>query len=75
MKSDKKKIQVHQWRNTESVAEGFQATKNKSKRFLIKFDVVDFHPSISEELLSKIIEYAVSLITIQAKGIKTIYPV
>ena len=36
-----------QWRSTKSVIEWFKAIKNKSKSSLIKFDIVDFYPSIS----------------------------
>ena len=39
----------------------------------MKFDIVEFYPSISKELLSKAIEYAQSVTTIEEKVIKTIY--
>ena len=35
--------------------------------------IVDFYPSISEELLSKAIAYAQSVTTIEEKVIRTIY--
>ena len=39
----------------------------------MKFDIVEFYPSISKELLSKAIEYAQSVTTIEEKVIKMIY--
>ena len=66
-------MQVSQWHNTKLVIEWFKAIKNKSKCSFIKFDIVDFYPSISEELLSKAIAYAQSVTTIEEKVIRTIY--
>ena len=64
---------MNQWRNTKSVIEWFKAIKNKSKISFIKFDIVEFHLSIFKELLSKAIEYAQSVTTIEEKVIKSIY--
>ena len=61
---------MNQWRNTNSVIKWFKAIKNKSS--FIKFDIVEFYPSISKGLLSKAIEYAQSVTTIEEKVIKTI---
>ena len=69
----REKIQMNQWRNTKSVIEWFKAIKNKSKSSFIKFDIAEFYLSISKELLSKAIEYAQSVTTIEEKVIKTIY--
>ena len=68
-----KKTQVNQWRNTKLVIEWFKAVKTKNKCSFIKFDIVDFYPSISEELLSKAIAYAQSVTTIEEKLMRTIY--
>ena len=64
---------MNQWHNTKSVIERFKAIKNKSKSSFKKFDIVQFCPSISKELLSKAIEYAQSVTTTEEKVIKTIY--
>ena len=64
---------MNQWRNTKSVIEWFKATKNESKSSFIKFDIVDFYPSISKELLLKAIKYAQTVTNIQEKVIKMIY--
>ena len=58
---------MNQWRNTKSVIEWFKAIKNKSKSSFIKFDIAEFYLSISKELLSKAIEYAQSVTTIEEK--------
>ena len=64
---------MNQWRYTKSVIESFKAIKNNNKSSFIKFDVVEFYPSISKELLSKAIEYAQTVTTTEEKVIKTIY--
>ena len=53
--------------------EWFKTIKNKSKSSDIKFYIVKFYPSISKKVLSKAIEYAQSVTTIEEKVIKTIY--
>ena len=65
---------LNQWPSTKSViTEWFKAIKNKGKSYFIKFDIVEFYPSTSKELLLKTIEYAQSVITIEEKVINTIY--
>ena len=70
-KKNREKTQMNQCRDTKSFTEWFKASKSKS--YFIKFDIVEFYPSISKELLSKVIEYAHSVTTIEEKVIKTIY--
>jgi hypothetical protein len=43
---------LNQWKNTDSVITWFKNMPNKSTRSFITFDVVDFYPSVSEELLN-----------------------
>ena len=64
---------MNQRRNTKSVIDWFKAIKNKSNSSFIKFGLVEFYPSISKEVLSKAIEYAQSVNTIEEKVIKTVY--
>ena len=45
------KLQYNQWRNTSTIIEWFKAIKNKAKFRFIKFDITEFYPSISIELL------------------------
>ena len=48
-----RKSKLQQWRNTSSVIGRFQQIPSKEKSKFIKFDIVDFYPSITEELLMK----------------------
>ena len=49
-------IKVNQWKSTDSVIAWFKNLSNKSTRSFITFDIVDFYPSISEELLREALE-------------------
>ena len=49
---------LNQWKNTDSVITWFKNMPNKSTRSFITFDVVDFYPSISEELLNEALTFA-----------------
>ena len=60
----KEKTQVHQWKNTKSVIDWFKGLEDKSNLNFMQFDIVDFYPSISEELLMKAINYAKGFIPI-----------
>ena len=64
---------MNQRLNIKSVIEWFKAIKNKNKSSFIKFDIAEFCPLISKEALSKLIEHAQSVTTIEEKVIKTIY--
>ena len=55
-----RKTEVHQWRNTAAVVNCFKNLQDKHKRKFIKFEIAEFYPSISENLLSKSIAYAKS---------------
>ena len=43
---------LNQWKNTDSVIKWYNDIPNKSAHSFICFDIVDFYPSISEELLT-----------------------
>ena len=66
------KIGSNQWRNTPQVINWFKNLTHKENRRLIKFDIADFYPSISEDLLSRAISYARTIITIEDKVIDAI---
>ena len=63
---------VNQWRNTAIVIDWFKNLPNKSKRRFVKFDVADFYPLITKDLLEKSIEYAKSFTTIKSKALESI---
>ena len=48
----------NQWKNTTSVIEWFKAIKNKQHHSFICFDIVEFYPSISQDLLSRALDFA-----------------
>ena len=50
----------------------FKKIKSKSSSSFIKFDIVDFYPSISKDLLLKAINFAKSVSPIQGKFIETV---
>ena len=52
------KTQLNQWRNTASVINWFNDIKHKQHCRFVKFDINEFYPSITEELLDKAIEFA-----------------
>ena len=52
------------WRNTRQVIEWFKSIDNKSAYRFISFDVIDYYPSITEELLNKALDFASEFDTI-----------
>ena len=71
-KSIREKLNVNQWRNAQAVITWFKNIKRKSSNSFIKFDIVDFYPSISKDLLLEAINFAKSVTPIQDKFIETI---
>ena len=66
-------INKSQWRNTATVIDWFKnIDKNVVNSRFIKFDIVDFCPSISENLLTSIIQYANKISPIQTEIINII---
>ena len=55
---------VNQWRNSTSVTEWFSKISEKSLHTFISFDIVDFYPSISKNLLDRAISWGQQLTTI-----------
>ena len=52
------------WKSTNNTIEWFKAIPEKEKHAFITFDVCDFYPSISEDLLLKALDYASKFTTI-----------
>ena len=63
---------VGQWRETSAVINWFKTIKNEKNCIFMRFDIEEFHPSISKELLLKAITYAKILVNISDEEIKTI---
>ena len=56
------------WRSSSNVIKWFRATPNKSEHSFITFDVCDFYPSISEQLLTRALDYASRFTHIAPQG-------
>ena len=54
----KEKLRVQQWKNSSEVIDWFMAIEEKDKCVFTCFDVCEFYPSISEELLRKALAFA-----------------
>ena len=54
----KDSVSLNQWKNTKDVITWFNNIENKSCYSFVQFDIVDFYPSISEELFNKSVDYA-----------------
>ena len=64
---------VNQWRNTTTVIDWFKSLPQKGKSRFIKFDIVEFYPSILEELTNGSISFARSTTTISDSVINFIH--
>ena len=58
VKQTAESARVNLWRKTTDVVNWFEDIQNKESTVFINFDIVDFYPSISEELLKKAIQFA-----------------
>ncbi len=64
---------VNQWKNSHSVIEWFNSLENKSNCIFLTFDIVEFYPSITQELLEKVIKWAKTITTITDEQESIIY--
>ena len=55
---------MNQWTNSQSVINWLKKLTNKEQRKFVIFDIQEFYPSISADLLNKAIDYASKLTTI-----------
>ena len=65
-------LNVNQWRNTQNIIEWFGNIEQKSRYSFISFDIVDFYPSISENLLDQALSWASGLADISHEDISII---
>ena len=49
---------INQWKNTSSVIKWFSSIDDRDKHNFICFDIVEFYPSISQDLLNKALDFA-----------------
>ena len=62
----------NQWRNTSAVLNWFKSIPNKANCKFLKFDVVEFYPSISEKLLNDALSFARTMVEIDEDTLKII---
>ena len=61
---------ARQWRSTQEVTSWFTNIEEKDKKTFVKFDIVEFYPSITESTFIKAIEYAREFETISNDEMK-----
>lgn len=64
---------LNQWQNTNDVINWFNGIDNKNEYNVITFDICNFYPSISKDLLAKAIAYAETYTHISEQEKKIIY--
>ena len=69
----KEKTKLTQFKNTKAVLEWFQGLKQKHKLNFIQFDVENFYPSITEELLENAISWAETIVTFTEEEKKIVF--
>ena len=57
-KQIREKLNLQQWRSTTDTLNWFKCLKNKTRLKFIQLDIVDFYPSITEELFNAALEFA-----------------
>ena len=62
----------NQWKNSFSVIEWFKNLENKKELTFLEFDIVEFYPSITEDLLKRAINYAKDHVEITKEEINII---
>ena len=67
------KTAVNQWKNSASVVEWFGGLSEKRKHTFVCFDIVEFYPLISEDLLKAALEFIKQHTTISQQDTKIIF--
>ena len=65
-------VNVNQWRNTRAVLDWFNNLKEKSSLSFLVFDIVDFYPTITENLLTDALTWAKQFTQISDTDFETI---
>ena len=67
-----KSLNVNQWRSPNSAINWLNAIVNKSQCLFIRLDIIEFYPSISENILDTAINFAKQCTDIFDKNLRTI---
>ena len=54
----KAKTSLVQWKNTQQVIDWFESTPDKKSKCFVKYDIVDFYPSITSNSITKALKFA-----------------
>ena len=65
-------LNTNQWKNSYSVIEWFKKIDDKANHMFLSFDIIEFYPSISKELLDNVLNWAKSLTSISDDDITII---
>ena len=68
----RQKTKLSQWKNVYACIEWFKLLKNKNNSNFIVYDIVNFYPSISEDLLNAALDWASNYTSISPKDRKSI---
>ena len=71
-KNIRRTINVSQWRNTQEIISWLKGIKNNKNSSFTKFDIVDFYPSISKDLLINAINFASAITSIDKRVVDII---
>ena len=63
----KTKTKLEQWKNTQAVIKWFQQVKNEKRASFIQFDICEFYPSISQDLLNNALDFASRYVNISVE--------
>jgi len=69
----RKSLQLNQWKSTACVIEWFTEIKDKHLHKFMVFDVKDFYPSITEQLLRNALQFAHTISPVTSKDKEIIY--
>ena len=57
-KAIREKLNVNQWKSTDDVIKWFDNMPNKNRKKFFQFDIINFYPSISEQLFTELLVFA-----------------
>ena len=63
---------VNQWRDTDTIITWFENMKSKNKCIFMQYDIEGCYPSISEDLMKKVIDHARTYVDISIEEEETI---
>ena len=65
-------VKFNQWNNSSNVIQWFKNIPEKHLHSFVQFDIVEFYPSISEQLLTKALNFAKTFTNVNTEDVKII---